>query len=231
MAEIGEPQRRRVLVPDETPAPTPIVEPVKVPEREPVEVPQREPVLISSISRLGKPSRWELRRPIAFGDMLSRLIMPLCACCHGSPTRAGTHVGSSKGQHRTKASKASTASKPWMTCSSPFATSRSTSSYEVRSRDATVSFSERSRCGESFGITPKDTERSSRGPCLLFQVTAIGANRHWPNCVPSFPTNPRCKKSLLMVEYHGDMLWGVLQPQGEKLWLILPSTWARQVQR
>jgi hypothetical protein len=40
MAEIGEPQRRRVLVPDETPASTPIVEPVKVPpEREPVEVP------------------------------------------------------------------------------------------------------------------------------------------------------------------------------------------------
>src|SRR4029079_6306372 len=55
---------------------------------------------------------------------------------------------------------------------------------------------------------PKDTERSSRGPCLLFQVTAIGANRHWLNCVPSFPANPRCKKSLLMVEYHGDMLWG-----------------------
>jgi len=44
MAEIGEPQRRRVLIPDETPAPTPIVEPVKVPEREPVKVPQREPV-------------------------------------------------------------------------------------------------------------------------------------------------------------------------------------------
>ena len=33
MAEIGEPQRRRVLVPDETPAPAP-VEPVKVPKRE-----------------------------------------------------------------------------------------------------------------------------------------------------------------------------------------------------
>src|SRR6478736_607866 len=38
MAEIGEPERRRVLIPDETPAPTPIVEPVKGPEREPVEV-------------------------------------------------------------------------------------------------------------------------------------------------------------------------------------------------
>jgi len=34
MAEIGEPERRRVLVP----APTPIVEPVKVPEREPAKV-------------------------------------------------------------------------------------------------------------------------------------------------------------------------------------------------
>ena len=43
MAEIGEPERRRVLVPDETPAPTPIVEPVEVPEREPVKIPQREP--------------------------------------------------------------------------------------------------------------------------------------------------------------------------------------------
>ena len=43
MAEIGEPERRRVLVPDETPAPAPIVEPVKVPEREPVKIPQREP--------------------------------------------------------------------------------------------------------------------------------------------------------------------------------------------
>ncbi len=40
MAEIGEPERRRVLVPDETPAPTPIVEPVR---REPVKVPEREP--------------------------------------------------------------------------------------------------------------------------------------------------------------------------------------------
>ena len=39
MAEIGVPERRRVLVPDETPAPTPTVPerklPVKVPEREP----------------------------------------------------------------------------------------------------------------------------------------------------------------------------------------------------
>ena len=38
MAEIGEPERRRVLVPDETPAPTPVPEPklpIKVPEREP----------------------------------------------------------------------------------------------------------------------------------------------------------------------------------------------------
>ena len=34
MTEIGEPRRRRVLVPDETPAPTPIVKPVKPPERE-----------------------------------------------------------------------------------------------------------------------------------------------------------------------------------------------------
>ncbi len=33
MAEIGEPERRRVLVPDETPAPAP-KEPVKVPKRE-----------------------------------------------------------------------------------------------------------------------------------------------------------------------------------------------------
>ena len=39
MAEIGEPERRRVLIPDETPAPTPIFEPVKVPEREPVNIP------------------------------------------------------------------------------------------------------------------------------------------------------------------------------------------------
>jgi hypothetical protein len=42
MAEIGEPERRRVLVPDETPAP-PIIEPVKIPEREPVKIPEREP--------------------------------------------------------------------------------------------------------------------------------------------------------------------------------------------
>jgi len=38
MAEIGEPERRRVLIPDETPATTPIVEPVKVPQREPAKV-------------------------------------------------------------------------------------------------------------------------------------------------------------------------------------------------
>lgn len=42
MAEIGEPQRRRVLVPHETPAPN--VEPVRVPQREPVKVPEREPL-------------------------------------------------------------------------------------------------------------------------------------------------------------------------------------------
>ena len=39
MAEIGAPEMRRVLVPNETPAPTPVVPepklPVKVPEREP----------------------------------------------------------------------------------------------------------------------------------------------------------------------------------------------------
>ena len=40
MAEIGEPERRRVLVPNETPITTPIVVPepklpAKVPEREP----------------------------------------------------------------------------------------------------------------------------------------------------------------------------------------------------
>ncbi len=35
MAEIGNPIRRRVLVPQEMPVPTPIVEPVKVPERKP----------------------------------------------------------------------------------------------------------------------------------------------------------------------------------------------------
>jgi hypothetical protein len=40
MAEIGKPEKRRVLVPDETPAPTPQVapepkSPAKVPEREP----------------------------------------------------------------------------------------------------------------------------------------------------------------------------------------------------
>jgi hypothetical protein len=43
MAEIGEPERRRVLVPDETPAPTP-TEPVKIPGRTPVKVPERQPV-------------------------------------------------------------------------------------------------------------------------------------------------------------------------------------------
>jgi hypothetical protein len=39
MAEIGEPEKRRVLVPDETPVPDRVVPapktPVKVPEREP----------------------------------------------------------------------------------------------------------------------------------------------------------------------------------------------------
>jgi hypothetical protein len=40
MAEIGNPERRRVLVPDESPVPSPVV----VPERkEPVKVPEREP--------------------------------------------------------------------------------------------------------------------------------------------------------------------------------------------
>jgi hypothetical protein len=40
MAEIGKPEKRRVLVPDETPAPTPQV----VPERKsPAKVPEREP--------------------------------------------------------------------------------------------------------------------------------------------------------------------------------------------
>lgn len=42
MAEIGEPERRRVLVPNETPAPS--VEPVRVPDREPVKIPEREPL-------------------------------------------------------------------------------------------------------------------------------------------------------------------------------------------
>jgi hypothetical protein len=42
MAEIGEPERRRVLVPEETPA-YPNIEPVRVPEREPVKIPEREP--------------------------------------------------------------------------------------------------------------------------------------------------------------------------------------------
>ena len=92
-------------------------------------------------------------------------------------------------------SKASTASKPWMICSSPFAMNQSTSSYEVKSRDVMGSCWELSRCGASFGITPKGTERSSQGPCLLFQVMAIGASRHWPSCVPSFPGKPRCKAS------------------------------------
>ena len=41
MAEIGEPERRRVLVPNEEPAHTPMV--VPVPEREPVKIPAREP--------------------------------------------------------------------------------------------------------------------------------------------------------------------------------------------
>jgi hypothetical protein len=40
MAEIGKPEKRRVLVPDETPAPAPRIvpepkSPAKVPEREP----------------------------------------------------------------------------------------------------------------------------------------------------------------------------------------------------
>jgi hypothetical protein len=34
MAEIGKPERRRILVPNEAPLPAP-VEPVKIPEREP----------------------------------------------------------------------------------------------------------------------------------------------------------------------------------------------------
>jgi len=40
MAEIGEPQRRRVVVPNETP-----VDPIRVPEpkRDPVKVPEKEP--------------------------------------------------------------------------------------------------------------------------------------------------------------------------------------------
>jgi hypothetical protein len=44
MAEIGKPERRRVLIPDELPAPVePIVRPV-TPQQEPVKVPEREPV-------------------------------------------------------------------------------------------------------------------------------------------------------------------------------------------
>ena len=40
MAEIGNPVKRRVLVPDEQPAPSPVV----VPERKvPVKVPERQP--------------------------------------------------------------------------------------------------------------------------------------------------------------------------------------------
>ena len=39
MAEIGEPEKRRVLVPDETPAPDRVV-----PEQTPVKVPERQPV-------------------------------------------------------------------------------------------------------------------------------------------------------------------------------------------
>jgi len=40
MAEIGEPERRRVVVPDEQPATSPIV----VPERkEPIRVPEKQP--------------------------------------------------------------------------------------------------------------------------------------------------------------------------------------------
>jgi hypothetical protein len=43
MAEIGQPERRRVLIPDELPAPVePVVRPVK-PQQEPVKVPEREP--------------------------------------------------------------------------------------------------------------------------------------------------------------------------------------------
>ena len=90
---------------------------------------------------------------------------------------------------------ASTASKPWMICCSPSAINRSTSSCEVKSPAAMVWCSERSRCGASSGITPRVIGRSSPGPPLLFPVAAIGASRHWPSCVPSFPGKPRCKAS------------------------------------
>jgi hypothetical protein len=40
MAEIGNPERRRVLIPNETPAPD---VPNVVPERQPTKVPEREP--------------------------------------------------------------------------------------------------------------------------------------------------------------------------------------------
>jgi hypothetical protein len=45
MAEIAEPVRRRVLIPNELPAPVePVVRPVKPPpQHEPAKVPEREP--------------------------------------------------------------------------------------------------------------------------------------------------------------------------------------------
>ena len=64
MAEIGEPQRRRVLVPDETPAPAP-VEPVKVPkrEKEPVDA---EKALLAHLYRIENTSYGdELRKRLA----------------------------------------------------------------------------------------------------------------------------------------------------------------------
>jgi hypothetical protein len=47
MAEIGNPLRRRVVMPEETPQHAPVLperkEPAKVPVKKPVKVPEREP--------------------------------------------------------------------------------------------------------------------------------------------------------------------------------------------
>jgi hypothetical protein len=44
LAEIGQPERRRVLIPDELPTPVePVVRPVKPPQHEPAKVPEQEP--------------------------------------------------------------------------------------------------------------------------------------------------------------------------------------------
>ena len=66
MAEIGEPERRRVLVPDETPAPAP-VEPVPAPKREKVPA-DAEKALLAHLYRIEHTS---------YGDVLrKRLTAP-----------------------------------------------------------------------------------------------------------------------------------------------------------